>query len=178
MIFLQLTGLSGAGKSTIAKLAKEELQLKGYRVEVIDADVYRPVLCKDLGYSEHDRKENIRRLGFVGNVLSRNGVISILAAINPFEEIRKELKSFGSYVKTIWIKCDLDTLIKRDTKGLYKRALLANEHPEKLHNLTGVNDRYDEPLSADLIIDTATTSVDGSVRQLVDFILNTINEDE
>ena len=140
MLFIQFTGLSGAGKSTIASGVKAVLERKGYRVEVIDADIYRPILCPDLGFSKHDRIENIRRLGFVATLLAKNGVITILAAINPYELARKELVANGTKVKTVWINCDLETLIKRDTKGLYHKALLPNNSPNKIHNLTGVND--------------------------------------
>lgn len=154
MIFVQLTGLSGAGKSTIANAVKKLLQEDGYKVEIIDGDVYRKKLCPDLGFSKEDRNENIRRLGFVANLLATHGVISILAAINPYEDIRRELSAYGHHVKTVWINCDLQTLMKRDTKQLYKRAFLPDDHPEKIHNLTGVNDPFEEPVDADLVIDT------------------------
>src|SRR4051794_36996722 len=114
MIFIQFTGLSGAGKSTIADLVKVQLEAVGHKVEVIDADVYRPILCTDLGYSARDRMENIRRLGFLGNLLAKNGIIAILAAINPYEAVRQELISGGHIVKTVWINCNLATLIQRD----------------------------------------------------------------
>jgi len=170
MIFLQFTGLSGAGKSTIAQQVKLQLELTGHKVEVIDADVYRPVLCPDLGYSKKDRVENIRRLGFIGNLLAKNGVIVILAAINPYEAIRQEIVANGSIVKTVWINCDLDTLIKRDTKGLYCKAQLPDGHADKIYNLTGVNDVYEEPLMPDLVIYTAFEKIETSVQRVVDFI--------
>ncbi|CAN5769506.1 adenylyl-sulfate kinase [soil metagenome] len=170
MIFIQFTGLSGAGKSTIAQHAKLLLEKAGHKVEVIDADVYRPVLCPDLGYSTKDRMENIRRLGFVGNLLAKNGVIAILAAINPYESIRREIVANGGIVKTVWINCDLDTLMKRDTKGLYGKAQLPDGHSDKIYNLTGVNDIYEPPLKPDLIINTQSEDIDTSVKKVVDFI--------
>jgi adenylylsulfate kinase len=170
MIFVQLTGLSGAGKSTIAAAVKELLQGEGYKVEIVDGDVYRKKLCPDLGFSKEDRNENIRRLGFVANLLATHGVISILAAINPYEEIRQELSAYGPHVKTVWINCDLQTLLKRDTKQLYKRAMLPNDHPEKIHNLTGVNDPFEEPIDPDLVIDTHKHSEAESVAMLYDLI--------
>lgn len=171
MLFIQLTGLSGSGKSTIANGAKKLLLDKGFRVEVIDGDIYRKILCNDLGFSKEDRHENIRRLGFVSNLLATNGIIAILAAINPYEEIRRVLAGYGSHVKTVWIHCDLDTLIKRDTKGLYKKAMLPDDHPDKIINLTGINDPYEAPPSPDLLIDTSTQSEDGSIKKLFDFII-------
>jgi adenylylsulfate kinase len=176
MIFIQLTGLSGAGKSTIATAVKELLQQDGYKVEIIDGDVYRKKLCPDLGFSKEDRNENIRRLGFVANLLATHGVISILAAINPYEDIRRELSAYGPHVKTVWINCDLQTLMKRDTKQLYKRAMLPIDHPDKIHNLTGVNDPFEDPVDPDLVINTHTCSEAESIMLLYDFIIRSIEK--
>lgn len=175
MLFIQLTGLSGSGKSTIANGVKELLQGSGFRAEVIDGDVYRKKLCSDLGFSKSDRHENIRRLGFVANKFAEDGIISILAAINPYEEVRKELSMYGPHVKTVWINCDLNTLIKRDTKQLYKKAMLPDDHPDKIKNLTGVNDPYESPENPDLVINTAIESEDKSVKILFEYIIKKIN---
>jgi adenylylsulfate kinase len=175
MIFLQFTGLSGAGKSTIASGVKSEMEKLGFRLEVIDADIYRPILCRDLGYSKEDRKENIRRLGFVGKLLARNGVISILAAINPYDDIRLELDDHTVPVKTVWINCSLDTLIRRDPKGLYRKAFLPEGDSNKLSNLTGVNDPYEIPSHPDLIINTDNEAISLSVKAVVDFLCKEIN---
>lgn len=175
MIFIQLTGLSGAGKSTIANGTKELLVKHKYRTEVIDADVYRKMLCPDLGFSREDRNENIRRLGFVANLLSANQVIAILAAINPYEAVRQYLSAYGSHVKTVWIDCDINTLIKRDTKLLYAKAMLSDGHPEKIYNLTGINDPFEPPVDPDLIIHTDKEQVNESVKKLFDFIINETN---
>jgi adenylylsulfate kinase (apsK) len=171
-----LTGLSGAGKTTLSYNTANELQKLGYRVEVIDGDEYRRNLCRDLGFSRDDRLENIRRLGFVGRLLAKHGVIVLLSAINPYEEARRELKekSEGVKVKTVWIRCDLETLRRRDTKGLYARAFLPEDHPDKLHNLTGVNDPFEIPVEPDLIIDTARETEGESTEKLLKFILNNI----
>lgn len=171
MLFIEMTGLSGSGKSTIASLASSELTRMGYKNEVIDGDVYRKTLCKDLGFSEADRKENIRRLGIVCNLLSKNGIIAMLAAINPFEETRNELKNYGDYVKLVWINCDLETLTNRDTKDLYRRARLPEGDPDRITNLTGVNDRFDIPKNYDLVIDTSVLTIEQSVKKMVDFII-------
>lgn len=175
MLFIQLTGLSGSGKSTIANGVKKLLESNGFRVEVIDGDIYRKKLCPDLGFSKEHRHENIRRLGFVANQFALNGIISILAAINPYEEIRKELSLFGTHVKTVWINCELDLLIKRDTKQLYKKAMLPDDHPEKINNLTGINDPYELPENAHLIINTSTESEETSINMLFDYIMRNMN---
>ncbi len=171
MIFIQLTGLSGSGKSTIANAVKELLQIKGHAVEVIDGDIYRKKLCPDLGFSKEDRHENIRRLGFVANLLAANGVIAILAAINPYEAIRKELLQYGSHVKTVWINCDIKTLMERDTKQLYKKALLPEGHPAKIYNLTGINDPFETPVDPHLVIDTGRHSESACIDILFHFII-------
>ena len=175
MLFIQLTGLSGSGKSTIANGVKKMLQSNGYRVEVVDGDVYRKKICPDLGFSRMDRHENIRRLGFVSNRFAENGIIAILAAINPYEDIRKELLLYGPHVKTVWINCDLDTLMKRDTKQLYHRAMLPDDHPHKIKNLTGVNDPYELPQNPDLVLNTAIEEEDKSIEILFNYIVKNIN---
>lgn len=174
MILIQMTGLSGAGKTTISYNVKEELQSLGYKVEVIDGDDYRKVLCKDLAFSRDDRLENIRRLGFVGTTLAKNDVIVILAAINPYEEARLELKQNSDLVKTVWIDCDLETLVQRDTKGLYKRALLPESDPDRISNLTGVNDPFEIPQDPDLIIRTNQDTEAESTQKLLQYILENI----
>ena len=175
MLLIQLTGLSGSGKSTIAKGVKKLLEQQLHRVEIIDGDIYRKILCPDLGYSKEDRNENIRRLGFVANLLAIHGVVAILATINPYEDIRNELKGYGPYVKTVWINCEIETLIKRDTKQLYKKAMLPDNHPDKIHNLTGVNDPYEPPLDPDLVINTHLESEKESIEMLCSFILKKLD---
>ena len=175
MLLIQMTGLSGTGKTTLSQKAQTLLENQGLKVEIIDGDVYRKTLCKDLGFSKKDRYENIRRLGSLAYQYVNEGTIAIVAAINPYEEIRKELKeNYGA--KTVWIKCDLDILIKRDTKGLYKKAQLPDGHPEKILNLTGVNDTYEIPVSPDLTIDTGIESADQSADRLYQFIYQLSNQ--
>jgi adenylylsulfate kinase len=166
---IQFTGLSGAGKTTLAQKVKLLLEQKQLKVEIIDGDVYRNTLCKDLGFSKEDRCENIRRLGKVAHEFSAAGSIAIIAAINPFEAIRNELdKKYAA--NTIWIKCAVNVLTERDTKGLYKRAALPDGHPDKIHNLTGVNDVYEVPALPHLAIDTASETPDISADKLFRFI--------
>ena len=168
-MILQFTGLSGAGKTSIAEKLKQLLEAKGIAVEVIDGDKYRQTICKGLGFSKEDRCENIRRLGKVAHSFSQQGIVSVISAINPYDEVRQELKSLYD-AKTIWISCDMDVLIARDTKGLYKRALLPDGHPDKIYNLTGVNDAYEIPQDADLVIHTGTQSLEQSVGNVVEFL--------
>ncbi len=170
-LFVQMTGMSGAGKSTLANNVADRLRAKGYKVEVIDGDEYREGLCSDLGFSMEDRNTNIRRLGFVGNVLARNNVISIIAAINPYDEIREELSKRYGGTKTVYVKCNLKTLKDRDTKGLYRRALLPDGDPDKVYNFTGISDPFEEPASPDLVIETDLELLNESAQKLEEFII-------
>jgi len=176
MILVQLFGLSGAGKTTLAHSVKKELSDKNLKVEIIDGDEYRKVICKDLSFSQNDRIENIRRLGFVGNILARNGVIAILSAINPYEVARNELKTLYKNVYSVWLECPVGELIARDTKGLYHRALLPDSHPDKIHNLTGINDTFEVPENPDLIINTSETKIDEATNKLVKFIFGKLEQ--
>jgi adenylylsulfate kinase len=168
-LFIQMTGLSGAGKTTVARALEKRLKAKGFLVEIIDGDEYRTGLCKDLGFSKEDRNTNIRRLGFVGKVLARNRVVTVMSAINPYEAVRNELSEMGDFVKTVFVKCDLDTVIERDTKGLYKKALSG-----EIANFTGVSDPFEEPENPDLVLDTAKEAVEDSVSKLEKFILRSV----
>lgn len=168
-LFIQMTGMSGAGKTTISRAAAKKLKASGYKVELIDGDEYRQGVCKDLGFSKKDRLENISRLGFIGKVLARNNVISVMAAINPYESARKNLTEEGAL--TVYVKCDLESLKRRDPKGLYRRALLEEGHPDRIDNFTGISDPYEAPADADLVIETNKETIEESVERLCDFIL-------
>jgi adenylylsulfate kinase len=165
-----MTGLSGAGKSSIANLLKNKLLLMNLRVEIIDGDEFRKSLCADLGFSKEDRIENIKRLGFVANLLARNEIFTIIAAINPYNIARNELKSLYD-AKLIYVKCNVETLRQRDTKGLYERAFLPENHPNKIHNLTGVNDTFEIPENPDFVVDTSEETLENSLEKVLDFIL-------
>ncbi|MFW0718310.1 adenylyl-sulfate kinase [Pedobacter sp. N23S346] len=175
MLLLQITGLSGVGKTTLAQWVSHQLIELGHSCIVIDGDTYRKTLCKDLGFSHADRLENIRRLGAVGYEHAQKGTIAIIAAINPFEAARQELKSLYN-VKTVWIDCQMNTLIERDTKGLYRKALLPQGHPDKIMNLTGVNDVYERPVNADLYINTDLLTTDAAGTLLLNFILSAVSQ--
>jgi len=169
MIIVQLTGLPASGKTTLSNIVKRRLEREGTDVAILDGDIVRKTIDKELGFSEEDRKENIRRLGLMAYALQQANEIVIIAAINPFEEIRNELKNkYGA--KTVWLKCSLEELMNRDPKGLYRRALLPADDPEKISNLSGVNQDYEQPVNPDLVIDTEFNSIESSSTLLFDFI--------
>jgi adenylylsulfate kinase len=174
MLMIQMTGLSGAGKSSIARSTGENLTRLGYKVQVLDGDECRKTLCADLGYSRADRIENINRLGYVGLMLARHGVITLLAVINPYEEARRRLEKQSTLTRTVFIECPLQILLQRDTKGLYSKALLPENHPDHLRHLTGINDPYEAPPQPHLTIDTHTGSLQESAQKLTDFIVQNI----
>lgn len=174
MILIQLFGLSGAGKTTLAEAVKNELTGKNLKVEIIDGDEYRKIICKDLSFTKNDRIENIRRLGFIGNILARNGIIAILSAISPYEVAREELNQQYHNVYSIWLDCPIEELIKRDTKGLYYRALLPADDPDKINNLTGINDTFEIPKNPDLIINTQENDISEAKNKLLKFIYEKI----
>jgi adenylyl-sulfate kinase len=159
---LWFTGLSGSGKTTLARKVEGVLLERGMRVEVLDGDVVRTNLSKGLGYSKEDRDINIRRIGFVCNLLTRNDVVAIAAAISPYNAIRQEnRKLIGSFVE-VYCKCPIDQLKKRDIKGLYEKALKG-----EIQNFTGVSDPYEEPNDAEVVVNTDKESVDESVGKIV-----------
>jgi len=135
-----LTGLSGAGKSTIAERLVADLREQGAKVELLDGDIVRTNLSQGLGYSREDRDTNIRRIGFVAELLARNGVIVIVAAISPYRAVRDEVKrKIGRFVE-VHVDCPIEVLTARDVKGLYKRALAG-----EISNFTGISDPYEPP---------------------------------
>src|SRR6266536_2856583 len=159
---LWLTGLSGAGKSTLATAVGHELRRRGVRVEVLDGDEVRQNLSKGLGFTREDRDTNIRRIGYVAKLLTRNGVVVITAAISPYRAVRDEVRrEIGAFVE-VYVKASLDECVRRDTNGLYRRAL-AGEIPQ----FTGVSDPYEEPLRPELVIDSEREVVGESAARVI-----------
>lgn len=157
-----LTGLSGAGKSTIANLLEQEIRKSTKNVEVLDGDVVRTNLSKGLGFSKEDRDTNIRRIAFVCDLLTRNGVAVISAAISPYRDVRDEsLEIIGDYIE-VYVKCTLDELVNRDVKGLYAKALRG-----EIENFTGVSDPYEEPINPDVLVETDKETVEQSVDKIL-----------
>jgi adenylylsulfate kinase len=159
---LWFTGLSGAGKSTLANLVADELRQRGHRVEILDGDEVRTNLSKGLGFSKEDRDTNIRRIGYVCNLLARNGVVAISAAISPYRDVRNEVRAMHGRFFEVFVKCPISTLAERDVKGLYKKALAG-----EIKNFTGVSDPYEEPLTPELIVETDRESSDRSFARLI-----------
>src|SRR5213080_354818 len=139
---LWFTGLSGSGKTTITNLLVKELRRRGSRLEVLDGDIVRQNLSKGLGFSKEDRDTNIRRVAFVADLLSRNGVVAITAAISPYREIRDEARELmGARFIEIHVKASVEECARRDVKGLYEKAMRG-----EIKEFTGVSDPYEEPL--------------------------------
>jgi adenylyl-sulfate kinase len=156
------TGLSGAGKSTIGQRVATELRNRGLRVEVLDGDEVRQTLSAGLGFSKEDRDINIRRIGFVAELLTRNGVVAITAAISPYKDTRAEVRRrIGRFIE-VYVNCSIDVLSERDVKGLYKRALAG-----ELAHFTGVSDPYEAPDTPDVMVDSGTQTIDESVAAVL-----------
>jgi adenylyl-sulfate kinase len=163
---LWFTGLSGAGKTTLTEALTPELRERGVSIEILDGDEVRTNLSKGLGFSKEDRDANIRRIGYVARLLSRNGVGVIAAAISPYREIRDEVRrsveADGAVFVEVFIKASLETLVSRDVKGLYKKALAG-----EIKQFTGVSDPYEEPLNPELVIETDGEQVEESAARVL-----------
>lgn len=158
---LWLTGMSGAGKSTISDQLMERFRAAGAKVELLDGDVVRTNLSQGLGFSREDRDINIRRIGFVAELLSRNGVIVVVAAISPYRETREEVKGKIANFLEVFVDCPIEVLAQRDVKGLYKRALAG-----EVGNFTGISDPYEAPLHPDVTVRSDLETLDESVGKV------------
>ncbi len=161
-----MTGLSGSGKSTVANMLAKRLRAVGARVEILDGDVVRTNLSKGLGFSKEDRDTNIRRIGFVCNLLSRNGVFAIAAAISPYRAIRDEVRAAAGDFVEVFADCPLDTLVERDAKGLYKKALAG-----EIKNFTGVSDPYEPPESPEVRVDSSRQTAEESTEVVWQYLV-------
>jgi adenylyl-sulfate kinase len=158
---LWFTGLSGAGKSTVSEKVYAKLKEAGAKVELLDGDVVRTHLSKGLGFSKEDRDTNVRRIGFVCELLSRNGVIAIAAAISPYRAVREEVRaSIGQFVE-VYVHCPIEVLAERDVKGLYKQALKG-----EIPSFTGVSDPYEPPANPEVSIDSSREEIEASVEKV------------
>lgn len=157
------TGLSGAGKTTIADAIEPLLRERGItKIEKLDGDVVRTNLSKGLGFSKEDRDTNIRRIGWVAEVLTRNGVCVLASAISPYRDIRDEVRgNVGNFVE-VFVKCSIPELTRRDVKGLYEKALSG-----EIKNFTGVSDPYEDPLTPEVTVDSETEDLDQSVGKVL-----------
>jgi len=162
---LWFTGLSGSGKTTISERVDQKLKSQGYKVELLDGDVIRTNLSKGLGFSKEDRDINIRRIGFVAHLLSRNGVIAIAAAISPYQTIRDEIREMEPDFIEVYVKASLKMCEKRDIKGLYAKARAG-----ELKGFTGIDDPYEEPTNPEIICDTDTETIDESIAKVISYL--------
>lgn len=177
---LWLTGLSGAGKTTLAQEIQKELGSRGKTIEILDGDDVRTNLSKGLGFSKEDRDTNIRRIGYVARLLARNGVGVLSAAISPYENVRNEVRDQverdGADFVEVYVKCPVEVLVERDVKGLYKKALAG-----EIKGFTGVSDPYEVPSRPDVIVETNRETVSESALKIVNelerrgLIASTIN---
>jgi adenylylsulfate kinase len=163
---LWFTGLSGSGKSTLAQYLTPKLKELGENVEVLDGDVVRENLSKGLGFSKEDRDTNIRRIGYVANMLARNGVVSITAAISPYRGVRREIheRAEAAFVE-VFVECPLEVVEERDTKGLYKKARAGI-----IKNFTGISDPYEEPENPEIIVNTSKETIEESAEKVLAFL--------
>ncbi|MEG4043163.1 MULTISPECIES: adenylyl-sulfate kinase [unclassified Microcoleus] len=159
---LWFTGLSGSGKTTITKALEPELKARGCKVEILDGDVVRTNLSKGLGFSQEDRDTNIRRIGFVAHLLSRNGVAVMTAAISPYRAIRDEIRAMEPNFVEVYITAPLEVCEGRDVKGLYAKARAG-----EIKGFTGIDDPYEEPLNPEIICYTERESVEESAKKVL-----------
>ncbi len=162
---LWMTGLSGAGKTTIARILETELHARGIRFERLDGDVVRQSLTNDLGFSKEDRDKNIERVTFVAKLLSRNGVGVVASFISPYRAIRDMVRRETTNFIEVFVNAPLDVCERRDVKGMYKKAR-AGEIP----NFTGISDPYEEPLNAEITLNTDQETPEESAAQVIRYL--------
>jgi adenylylsulfate kinase len=159
---LWFTGLSGSGKSTLSQILHNKFTKWGIKHEVLDGDVIRENLSKGLGFSKEDRDTNIRRIGFVCNLLTRNDVVAIAAAISPYKSIRDENRNMiGNFVE-VYVNCSLEECEKRDPKGLYKKARAGD-----IPNFTGISDPYEPSLNPEVVCETDKETPEESAEKII-----------
>ncbi len=160
---LWFTGLSGAGKSTLAEAVRDALVTRGHRVEILDGDEVRLNLSKGLGFSKEDRDTNVRRIGFVARLLSRNGIVAITAAISPYREVREDVRrQHQAPFVEVFVDCSLEALVHRDVKGLYAKALKG-----EIPHFTGVSDPYEPPIAAEVTVHSDRESIAESIQSIM-----------
>lgn len=159
---LWMTGMSGSGKTTIAMILEEELRRRGLKVERLDGDIVRQGLTRDLGFSKEDREKNIERVTFVAKLLSRNGVACICSFISPYQAVRDRVRAETTNFVEVFVDAPLETLIERDVKGLYQKAI-AGEIP----NFTGISDPFEAPADPDIHVRTDLESPGESANKIL-----------
>jgi len=163
---LWFTGLSGAGKTTLSKIVAEKLKTNGRKVEILDGDEVRKNISRGSGFSKEDRDNHIMRVAYVCSLLSRNEIVAISAAISPYRELREFARNTINDFVEIYVKCSIDVVIKRDTKGLYKKAIQG-----EIKNFTGISDPYEEPENPELVVDTDKETPEESAQKILDKLI-------
>ena len=175
-LVIWLTGLSGAGKTTLARTLSDWLKAAGRRVETLDGDEVRENLSSGLGFSQQDRDANVRRIGFVARLLARNGVVVLGAAISPYrrsrDDVRRSIQSEGVRFVEVFVRCPIEALIRRDVKGLDAKALAG-----EIQHFTGISDPYEEPLAPEIVVDTSVESIEESAASILAQALSVNAED-
>jgi adenylylsulfate kinase len=161
-VTLWFTGLSGSGKTTISQAVADEIKSRNRNVELLDGDIVRTNLSKGLGFSKEDRDTNIRRIGFVANLLSRNGVVAITAAISPYRDIRDEVRAMTANFLEVYVSAPLEVCESRDVKGLYAKARAG-----EIKGFTGIDDPYEAPLNPEIICFTDKETIPESVSKVI-----------
>jgi adenylylsulfate kinase len=162
-LVIWITGIPASGKTTTARVLQDQLRKRGFRVEILDGDEIRENLSPELGFSRKDRELNAKRVTYISLLLSRNGIITIVALISPFRATREYARrTIGSHFIEVWAKCSVEACSRRDVKGIYKRAFEGS-----LTNLTGVQDSYEAPVSSEVVIDTEFQSPEECVQQIM-----------
>ena len=162
---LWFTGLSGSGKTALAKLVAQQLRDRGLKAERLDGDIVRQSLTRDLGFSKEDRDKNIERVTFVAKLLTRNGVAVLCSFISPYRERRaKSRQEIGEFIE-VYVECPVEVCAERDVKGLYVKAFAG-----EIENFTGVSDPYEEPENPEIICHTAQETPEESAVKIVTYL--------
>jgi adenylyl-sulfate kinase len=162
---LWFTGLSGSGKTTVADRVAKILDERGYMVQRLDGDIVRKSLTRDLGFSKEDRDKNIERVTFVAELLTKHGVAALVSFISPYREVRARSRAqIGEFIE-VFVKCSLDECMRRDVKGMYKKAIAG-----EIKEFTGISDPYEEPLEPEITIETDKETVDESVANIIKYL--------
>jgi adenylylsulfate kinase len=164
-VVIWLTGLSGSGKTTTGRILERHYHETGSRVEFLDGDELRRTISSELGFSKEDRETHARRVAFLSRLLSRNGVITIVALISPYRSFREYARNLGGNFVEVWVKCSLETCVKRDPKGLYKSATQGD-----INNMTGIQAPYEPPTNAEIIIDTEEESPEKCAGRIIEYL--------
>lgn len=164
-VVIWLTGLSGAGKTTTGKALEEELLRRGANVEFLDGDDLRRTISSELGFSNKDRETHAKRVSFLSHLLSRNGIVSIVALISPFRSSRQYARSLVDNFVEVWIQCSIDTCRSRDPKGLYKKA-----REGKINDMTGIQAPYETPVNPEVIVNTEEMKPQECAAKIISFL--------